>query len=692
MNNDTEDTPSLFGDLELFKDGPQTTDTTTEASEALTGSGPLTDLLDSNFMQYATYVIGSRAIPAVEDGLKPVQRRILHALWEIDNGRLMKLPSAVGRVMCYHPHGEQSIGPALVVLVNKLWGKGKGYVIEGQGNYGNLYTGADAAAPRYLECRLTKLAKEQLYNPKTTEFVPSYSGEGKEPVFLPCKLPLLLMMGAEGVAVGLSTSIFPHNFPELLDAEIAILKDKPFTLLPDFQLGGEMDASEYADGLGRVKLRAVIEKGDKNTLAIRQLPWGETTESLIESIRQAVEKKRLQVKNIQNLTSQNVEIVLTLSPGADAEKVKEGLYAFTTCQKSLVSRPIVLKEGRPVEMCVSEILRCNVERLLSLLKREQEIRLGELDELYHAKTLDQIFVEERIYKRIEEEETEEAVELAIMEGFKPYLHRIRRGRITSEDVKRLLDVRIRRISRFNINRNQEELKDIERQEAETRDVLAHLTAHAIAHLKCLLKEYGKKYPRCTKVSTMPFGKVDVRAITAEDLAIRHDGEGHFVGTAVKGGDELFKCSGLDKLVFVWKDGRCRMMPPPDRFFVDEHFERVVLHDREKEFTMVYEEPNYGHLYVKRFRFGGMIQNRDYRIAPPESKILLFQEGCPERLYMKFKRVKNQRVHQAFFDPQKVAVRGAATLGVILTTKAIEKMSSRRPSWWEANDGEEVGLF
>ena len=293
--------------------------------------------------------------------------------------------------------------------------------------------------------------------------------------------------------------------------------------------------------------------------------------------------------------------------------------------------------------------------------------------------MDQIFVEERIYKRIEEEETEESVEQAIIEGFKPHLHRIRRGQITSEDVKRLLDVRIRRISRFNINRNQEELKDIERQEAETRDVLEHLTACAIAHLKGLLKEYGKKYPRCTKVSAVPFEKVDLRAIMAEDLAICHDGEGHFVGTAVKGGEELFKCSGLDRLVFVWKDGRCRMMPPPDRFFVDENIERVVLHDREKEFTMVYEEPNYGHFYVKRFRFGGMIQNRDYSIAPVGAKILLLQEDCPERLYMKFKRVKNQRVHQAFFDPQTVAVRGAATLGVILTTKAIEKMSSKRPS-------------
>ena len=678
--------------MDLFDGGQQSSEATAEANEKLRGSGPLTDMLDSNFMQYATYVIGSRAIPAVEDGLKPVQRRILHALWEIDNGKLMKLPRAVGKVMCYHPHSDQSIGPALVVLVNKLWGKGKGYVIEGQGNYGNLYTGAEAAAPRYLECRLTKLAKEQLYNPKTTDFVPSYDGESKEPVFLPCKLPLLLMMGAEGVAVGLSTYIFPHNFPELLEAEIAILKNKPFTLLPDFQLGGEMDSSEYADGLGRVKLRAVIEKGDKNTLVIRQLPWGETTESLIESIRQAVEKKRLQVKGIQNLTSQSVEIVLTLSPGADAEKVREGLYAFTSCQKSLVSRPIVLKEGRPVEMVVSKILRCNVERLMALLRKEQEILLCELDEQYHAKTLDQIFVEERIYKRIEEEETEEAVEQAIMDGFKPYLHRIRRGQITSEDVKRLLDVRIRRISRFNINRNQEELKEIERKEAETKDVLEHLTAYAIAHLKGLLKEYGKKYPRCTKVSAVPFGKVDVRAITAEDLAIRHDSEGHFVGTAVKGGEELFKCSGLDRLVFIWKDGRCRMMPPPDKFFVDEDFEQVVIHDREKEFTMVYEEPNYGHIYLKRFKYGGMIQNKDYRIAPVGAKILLLQEGCPERLYMKFKRVKNQRVHQAFFEPQKVAVRGAGTLGVILTTKAIETISSACPSWWEASDGEEVGLF
>lgn len=693
MNSkNNKEPPSLFDDVSLFADSQKTSENPVDTHNGLTGAGPLTELLDSNFMQYATYVIGSRAIPAVEDGLKPVQRRILHALWEIDTGKLMKLPRAVGRVMCYHPHGDQSIGPALVVLVNKLWGKGKGYVVEGQGNYGNLYTGADAAAPRYLECRLTKLAKEQLYNPKTTEYVPSYDGENKEPIFLPCKLPLLLMMGAEGVAVGLSTSILPHNFPELLEAEIAILRKKPVSLLPDFQLGGVMDASEYDDGLGRVKVRAVIEKGPKNTLVIRELPWGETTESLIESIRQAVEKKHLQIRNIQNLTSQSVEIVLSLNPGAEASKVLEGLYAFTNCQKSIASRPVVLKGGRPVEMRVSEILRFNVERLVGLIKKEHEIRLQELDELYHSKTLDQIFVEERIYKLIEEEETEETVEKAVMEGFKPFLRRVRRQQITSEDVKRLLDIKIRRISRFDINKNRDELREIEMKEAETKDALAHLTAHVIAYLKGLIKEYGKKYPRCTKAAEAPFEKVDMRAITAEDLTIRYDRENHFIGCAIKGGDELFKCSGLDRIVCVWKDGRYRMLAPPDKFFVDVNFERVIPYDREKEFTMVYEEPIYGHTYIKRFKMGGMILNKDYRLAPPKSKILLLTDGCPEKVYMKFRRVKNQRVHQAFFDPREVTLRGASARGIQMTTKSISCISSSHPAWWDDSESRAVDCF
>lgn len=686
--------PSLFDAPDLFADVPTgTQDMESGTHGGLTGSGPLTEQLDQNFMQYARYVIGSRAIPAIEDGLKPVQRRILHAMREIDTGSLMKLPRVIGRVSCYHPHGDASIGPSLVVLANRLWGKGMGYLIEGQGNFGNLYTGAQAAAPRYLECRLTKLAKEQIFNPKTTDYVPSYDGVSKEPVFLPSKLPLLLMMGAEGVAVGLSTSVLPHNFPELLQAEIDILRKKRVNLVPDFQLGGVMDATEYDDGLGRVKVRAVIDKDGKNRLVLRQLPWGETTDSIIESIRQAVEKKHLQIKGIQNLTSQDVEIVMTLSPGADPDKVIEALYAFTTCQKSLVSRPVVLKGGRPVVMRVSEMLKENVERLVALTKREFEIRLGELDEAYHAKTLDQIFVEERIYKRIEEEETEEAVEKAVIDGFKPYLHKIRRKAITSEDVKRLLEVKIRRISRFDIRKNQHELDEIAAKEDEVRKNLKGLVTYVIAYLKGLLREYAKKYPRRTVVADGAFAKTDIRAITSSDMSVRYDRENRLIGYALKGGEELFKCSGLDKLLFLWKDGRYRMMPPPNKLFVDADFDRVFMLDKDKVFTCVYEEPQYGHAYMKRFIFGGMIQNKEYRLAPARSKILLFQEDTPERLYVKFKPAKGQHVHQAFFEPKDATVRRASARGLQMTTKPIARISSAKPNWWQdAEGGHEGGLF
>ena len=683
--------PSLFDTPDLFAEVPAgQPDMEAGTHGGLTGSGPLTEQLDQNFMQYARYVIGSRAIPAIEDGLKPVQRRILHAMREIDTGSLMKLPRVIGRVSCYHPHGDASIGPSLVVLANRLWGKGMGYLIEGQGNFGNLYTGAQAAAPRYLECRLTKLAKEQMFNPETTNYVPSYDGVSKEPVFLPSKLPLLLMMGAEGVAVGLSTSVLPHNFPELLQAEIDILRKKHVNLVPDFQLGGVMDATEYDDGLGRVKVRALIEKDGKNRLVLRQLPWGETTDSIIESIRQAVEKKHLQIKGIQNLTSQDVEIVMTLSQGADPDKVIEVLYAFTTCQKSLVSRPVVLKGGRPVVMRVSEMLKENVERLVALTKREFEIRLGELDEAYHAKTLDQIFVEERIYKRIEEEETEEAVEKAVMDGFKPFLRKIRRKAITSEDVKRLLDVKIRRISRFDIRKNQHELEEIAAKEEEVRKNLKGLVAYVISYLKTLLKEYAKKYPRRTVVADGPFAKTDVRAITSSDVSVRYDRENRLIGCTLKGGEELFKCSGLDKLLFLWKDGRYRMMPPPNKLFVDVDFDRVLMHDKDKVYTCVYEEPLYGHAYMKRFTFGGMIQNKEYRLAPPKSKILLFQEGSPERLYVKFKPVRGQRVHQAFFEPTDAAVRRASARGLQMTTKSIARISSAKPGWWSDAEGGHMG--
>lgn len=720
-SKNTKEPPSLFDDLNLFgmadgaRGGTETVEEAPAPEEeepappppppppggALTGRGPLRDLYDLNFREYSAYVICNRAIPAVEDGLKPVQRRILHALWEKDDGRFTKVANIVGHTMQYHPHGDASIGDALVVLANKLWGKGKGYLIDGQGNFGDLFTGMPAAASRYIECRLSELARKEVFNPKTTDYTPSYDGRNKEPVLLPAKIPLLLMLGADGIAVGLSTAILPHNFTELLEAEINLIQKKPFTLYPDFQLGGVMDVSDYQDGLGKVKVRAVIEARDKNKLVITQLPWGETTDSLSASIEEAVKKKKVAVRKIHDLTSQTVQIELELATGATQEKVKSALYAFTTCEKSIASRPIVLDAGRPRAMSVTQILQKNVDRLMSLTKREQEIRLAELDKLFHDRTLDRIFIEERLYKRIEKEKTYEGVKATIRTGFAPFLPHLRHPEVTDDDIERLLKIPIRRISQFDIDKNREEIAAIEKEEAEVRDNLLHLRAFVVKYLKGLIRQYGKKYPRMTQIAAGAFKEVDVRAITASELTIRYDKENHFVGSGLKGGDELFKCSSLDKLVFVWKDGRYKMTPPSDKIFVDKDLLEVFLFNPEKDraraFVCVYEEPLYGFAYIKRFTFGGMINNKEYRLAPEKSKVLFFDEGCPEKLYVKFRPAKNQKIHQMLFQPLEpvdkgagekkplVEIRGATARGIQLTTKPIARISATKGSWW--NDGE-----
>ena len=736
-NKNANEPPSLFDDLNLFgmadgaADGKKTEAEKTAAPEpveptapapsatggvppvpppggTLTGHGPLRDLYDFNFREYSAYVICNRAIPAVEDGLKPVQRRILHSLWEKDDGRFTKVANIVGHAMQYHPHGDASIGDALVVLANKLWGKGKGYLIDGQGNFGDLFTGMPAAASRYIECRLSELARKEVFNPKTTDYTPSYDGRNKEPVLLPAKIPLLLMLGADGIAVGLSTVILPHNFTELLEAEINLIQKKPFTLYPDFQLGGVMDVSDYQDGLGKVKVRAVIEARDKNKLVITQLPWGETTDSLSASIEEAIRKKKVAVRKIHDLTSQTVQIELELATGATQEKVKSALYAFTTCEKSIASRPIVLDAGRPRAMSVTQILQKNADRLVSLTKREQEIRLAELDKLFHDRTLDRIFIEERIYKRIEKEKTYEGVKATIRTGFAPFLSHLRHPEVTDDDIERLLKIPIRRISQFDIDKNREEIAAIEKEEAEVRDNLLHLRAFVVKYLKGLIKQYGKKYPRMTQIAAGAFKEVDVRAITASELTIRYDKENHFVGSGLKGGDELFKCSSLDKLVFVWKDGRYKMTPPSDKIFVDKDLLEVFLFNPEKDraraFVCVYEEPLYGFAYIKRFTFGGMINNKEYRLAPEKSKVLFFDEGCPEKLYVKFKPAKNQKIHQMLFQPLEpvdkgagekkplVEIRGATARGIQLTTKPIARVSPTKGSWWNDDEAAAKGVI
>ena len=726
MKKKGSEPPSLFDNLDLFSQTPdapsdadmmqpsangddsaegvpgasdamasQTATAAVTSVKGLTGRGPMRDLYDFNFRQYSAYVICSRAIPAIEDGLKPVQRRIMHSLREKDDRKYTKVANIVGHAMQYHPHGDASIGDALVVLANKLWGEGRGYLIDGQGNYGSLYTGMPHAATRYIECRLTELAREHIFNSKTTEFVPNYDGRKEEPVYLPAKIPLLLMLGADGIAVGLSTAILPHNFIELLEAEIAVIQKKPFELYPDFQLGGIMDVSEYQDGTGKVKVRAVIEEADKNRLVITQLPWGETTDSIAESIEEAIKKKKVKIRKIHDLTSAEVRIELELQAGENPEKVKTALYAFTTCEKSIASRPIVLDGGRPRAMTISQILQRNVDRLLYLTKREQEIRLEELDALFHARTLDRIFVEERIYKRIETEKTEEGVKNAVIEGFKPFRAELRHD-VTPEDVERLLKIPIRRISQFDIDKNREDIEKVLAEEDEVRDNLAHLRAFTVKYLKGLISQYKKKYPRCTQISKGAFQQADVRKLTASELSVKYDKENHYIGTDLRGADELFKCSSLDEILCVWKDGRFKKIQPPDKFFVDKDVMEIFLFqqekDRDKEYTCVYEEPLYGFAYVKRFTFGGLIRNKEYRIAPPKSKILYFAAGCPEHLYVKFKPAKGQKIHQQMFDPKEVAVRGSTARGIQMTTKPIARCSANKGSWWDDSEAPSKGVL
>jgi len=499
------------------------------------------------------------------------------------------------------------------------------------------------------------------------------------------------MLGAEASAVGLSTSILPHNFIELLEAQIAIIQKKPFKVLPDFITGGLMDVSEYHDGMGRIKLRATIEHRQPNKLVVTALPWGQTTESLIADIEEAVQKKKVPVKQINDFTAEKVEIELLLNAGATQEQTTKALYAFTACESSVSSRLVVLFRNRPREMTVSEILQTCTDQLLDLLNRELELRKAELDDLFHSKTLEQIFIEERIYKRIEEQLTYEAVQQAVLEGFKPFRKKLRRD-ITLEDVESLLQIKIRRISRYDINKNRQEIENILKEEAEVADNIKGLRGYAVRYLKALIKKYKDKYPRLTQIAASPFAQIEMRALTATELTLKIDRENGYIGTDIRGGEELFKCSSLDKIIVVWNDGHYKMMPPPDKFFVDKNYSYCQLFDRDKTFTAIYTEPHYGFTYIKRFAFGGAIQNKEYHLAPEGSKVSLSEEGVPEAVYVKYKPAKAQRIHQQLFSPGEVLVKGVAAKGIQMTSKDIAKIATKKPGWWDDSESAPKGVL
>ncbi|HMP89295.1 MAG TPA: DNA topoisomerase IV subunit A [Kiritimatiellia bacterium] len=642
--------------------------------------GMLRDLIDDNFLQYASYVIKDRAIPDLADGLKPVQRRIMYSLHENDDGKFIKVANIVGYCMQYHPHGDASIGDALVTLANK------DYLIEGQGNFGNILTGDSAAASRYIECRLTELARTQLFNDNLTEFVPSYDGRGKEPVTLPCKIPLLLMLGAEGIAVGLSTRILPHNFIELLEAQVAILQKKSFKLYPDFQQGGLMDVTEYDKGGGKVKVRAVIEKKDKDKVVIREIPFGTTTDSVIGSIEDAARRKRIKIRSISDYTAEKIEIEITLAQGENADKTIQTLYAFTACQMSISSSIVVIRDRRPVSMNVDEILRYNTDQLVLLLRRELELEKNRLLDELHNKTLVQIFIENRIYKDIEKCKTYDAVQKAVLDGVNKFRHLLKRD-VTTEDVEMLLEVRIKRISLFDMNKNRKDMDDIVAALEEVEKSLGQMIPYSIRYLKELIKQYKDQYPRRTKITSME--EIEVRELTANELSIRQDSANGYIGTEVDG-EELFKCSSLDKIIVVWDDGRYKLITPPDKLFVDHHLTYCAVFDRDKLMTMAYTHNRI--TYFKRFSFGGTIMNKDYLCTPEKSEVQYYSDQSPEMLYVKYAPMKNQKIKQQIFNIKDALNKGVKARGNQLSVKPIKSITDTKPRGWDDNDDSPQGAM
>jgi len=632
-------------------------------------AGPLKRLMDGNFIQYASYVIRDRAIPEIDDGLKPVQRRILYSLHENDDGKFIKVANIVGYTMQFHPHGDASIGDALVTLTNKR------FLIEGQGNFGNLLTGDPAAASRYIECRLTDLAREELFNDDLTDFVPSYDGRKEEPVTLPARIPLLLMLGADGIAVGLSTRILPHNFAELIEAQVAILQKRPFAVFPDFQQGGLMDVSAYDKGRGSVKVRAKIEVRDPETLAIRELPFGTTTDSVIASIEDAGRKGKLKLRGISDYTAENVEIEVQLQPGEDAARATEALFAFTQCETQVPSRIMVIRNNRPAEMNVEEVLQHNTDRLLELLKRRLKVQQKRLTEELHRKTLVQLFVENRLYKPIEACRSQDEVERTVREGLAPFRPQFQHD-LTHADVEMLLGLAIRRISLFDLDKNRADMDKIRADLAETGDNLANLVGYAVRYLRNLSKKYGPSFPRRTQIAA--FEAIEVRELTATELRICHDRDKGYLGYKVAG-EPVLECSSLDKLLLMWKDCRYKVVPPPEKLFVDGGLVYCGLPDRDRVLTVVFNEE--GFTRIRKFT-AGTVTHREYRCAPEGSEILFFSDTVPAVLYVRYDVPETAAIKQQEFDIAKIPVRDRDGKASMMSSKKIAFIGAAKPEDWD----------
>ena len=630
--------------------------------------GKLHKLFDENFIEYTSYVIKERAIPDINDGLKPVQRRILQTLYNMDDGRFQKVANVVGETMKLHPHGDASIFGALVNLANK------DILIERQGNFGNIYTGDQASAARYIECRLSPLAKETLFNRDLTEYQPSYDGRMQEPVTLPAKIPLLLLLGAEGIAVGMATKIMPHNFGELLRAQKKILKGKSVKLYPDFQQGGLLDVSGYNSGNGRLKCRAKIVEKNEKTIVIEEIPYSTTTTSIIDSIEKADKSGKIKIQSISDYTAEKVEIEIRLARGIYAKDTIKALYAFTDCEVPVSPNLTVIKDNQPVNISVEEVLQYNTEKLVQDLERELRIELARLQDKLHARTLEQIFIEERIYKKIEECKTYKSITDTVKKGLDAFENKLIKP-VSQDDIERLLEIRIKRISRFDINRQHKEIKETKGSIKDVEKKLKDTIGFTISYLDGLLKKYGRHYRRRTTIDT--FTEVKARKVALSNLTVGYSRETGLMGFQVKSDcDMTFSCSEYDKILLIYKDGRYRAIKVPDKIFVDHDIFWAGIVKGKTIYNVLYREGSKSQTYVKRFMTPKFILDKEYRLFPAHKKswIQFLQTGEGVRVRIDFIPTKRSKTNSERLEFDDYLIKGAAAIGKRLSPRTVRRIS------------------
>ncbi|HTN44758.1 MAG TPA: DNA gyrase/topoisomerase IV subunit A [Flavipsychrobacter sp.] len=654
------------------------------------------EMYKSWFLDYASYVILERAVPAIEDGLKPVQRRILHAMKEMDDGRYNKVANIIGQTMQYHPHGDASIGDAMINLGQK------DLLIDTQGNWGDVRTGDNAAAARYIEARLSKFALDVAFNAKTTEWQLSYDGRKNEPVTLPMKFPLLLAQGVEGIAVGLSTKILPHNFCELLDAAIKHLKGKKFELFPDFATGGMIDVANYNDGMrgGKVRVRAKIEEVDKKTLSIKDVPYGITTSQLVDSILKANDNGKIKIKSVVDNTARDVELIVQLAPGVSSDQAIDALYAFTDCEISISPNACVIVGEKPRFLGATELLIHSVEHTKNLLLRELKIRLGELEDSWHYSSLEKIFIEKRIYRDIEEETTWEGVLQAIEKGLKPHIKKLRRE-VTREDIVKLTEIRIKRISRYDAFKADELIKGIENEMAEVQNNIENLNGYAITYYENLLKKHGKGRERKTEIR--PFETIQIAHVAIANAKLYVNRKEGFIGTGLKKDEFAFDCSDLDTVIVFRKDGRMLVTKVADKTFVGKdiiHLDIFKKNDERMTYNMIYVDGKTGIAYGKRFNVTGITRDKEYDLTKgnANSKIVYFTanpNGEAELVTILLSPGSKARIKQLDFPFEEMEIKGRGAGGNQVTKYPVKSIKlkekgrstlSGQKIWFDATIG------